>query len=341
MERIWMQTEPMIMPVTSRDVWLASFRIRPWVHPTPLVLSQGLSEKAGCPVYLKYEHIHEMGAFKVRGAASKILSLRPAERKRGVVTYSTGNHGLAVSYMGKRLGVPVTVVISRRVPPVKIENLRRYGAHVLIEGDSQTEAGVRARQLVDDQGLTMIEPFDDAEVIAGQGTVGLEILEELPSVRTVLVPLSGGGLLSGILVMLKANLPDVRVIGLSMERAAVMYQSLKAGHPVDCPEEPTLADSLQGGIGLDNRYTWPIVSHLADDVILVSEEAIGRSMGFMLKHHRMALEGAAVVGVAGILEGLVSELEGPVAVVLTGQNVDLAMVLNASSVSAGEDREAF
>jgi threonine dehydratase len=308
------------------DVWEARKRISQIINRTPLIQSTILSEKIGRNVYLKLENVHEVGAFKVRGAANKILSLSEEERKRGVATYSTGNHGMAVAYVAKKLGIDAVVCISNRVPKAKVDSLKRLGAQIEIVGNSQDAAGVRCYELENEKGLTVIEPFDDPYVIAGQGTIGLELLEDLPHLKDVIVPLSGGGLLSGIGLALKSNDRDIRVTGVSMERSAVMYESLKAGKPIMLEESETLADSLLGGIGLDNQYTFQMVQQYMDDVVLIPEEEIAYSMAFMMDKHRMIMEGAAATGIAAVLGSKIPQQEGDIAVIISGQNVDLSIL---------------
>nr|WP_263327249.1 hydroxyectoine utilization dehydratase EutB [Neobacillus sp. Marseille-Q6967] len=310
-----------------RNVWEARKRIGHLINKTPVIQSSILSEIIGRNVYLKLENVHEVGAFKVRGAANKILSLSEEEKKRGVATYSTGNHGMAVAYVAKKLGIDAIVCISNRVPKAKVDSLKRLGAQIEIVGDSQDAAGVRCYELEKEKGLTVIEPFDDPHIISGQGTIGLELLEDLPQLTDVIVPLSGGGLLSGIGLALKSNDHAIRVTGVSMEKSAVMYESLKAGKPVTMEESETLADSLLGGIGLDNQYTFQMVQKYIDDVILIPEDEIAYSMAFMMDKHRMIMEGAAAIGIAAVLGRKIPYSEGDMAVIISGQNVDLSVLL--------------
>lgn len=322
--------------ISLQDVFRARQRIASIARESPLVHSHGLSERVGASVHLKLETLQPTGTFKVRGAANKILSLPQAARERGVVTVSTGNHGRAVAHVGRRLGISATVCISERVPPNKVAALRQTGAELVIEGQSQDDAAERADALRQERGLTMIHPFDDPFIIAGQGTIGLELLRTLPDVDTVLVPLSGGGLISGIALALKAASPHIRVVGISMARAPVMYQSLRAGKPVELPEEETLADSLLGGIGLDNRYTFRIVREWVDDVTLVTEAEIGRAMAFLLREQHVVAEGAGAVGVAALLAGKVSEMGENVAVIVSGGNVAIPTLLQITQTYGGE-----
>jgi threonine dehydratase len=313
--------------MTIRNVWEARKRIASIVNRTPLIQSFILSERIDRPVYLKLENVHDIGAFKVRGAANKILSLSEEEKKRGIATFSTGNHGMAVAYVARKLGIEAVVCISNRVPKAKVDSLKRLNAKIEIYGNSQDDAEERCYELAKEKGLTVIQPFDDPYIIAGQGTIGLEILEEIPNLTDVIVPLSGGGLLSGIGLALKSNDPNIRVTGVSIEHSAVMYESIKSGKPVKLEEKDTLADSLLGGIGLDNQYTFRMVGQFTDEIVLISEEEIAFSMAFMMDKHRMIVEGAAATGVATILGNKIAHQEGAVAVIISGHNVDLSVLL--------------
>lgn len=309
------------------QVFEARERIAPLARRTPLLFSSILTEHSGAAVHLKLETLQETGSFKVRGAASRLLSLDDEQRARGVVTASTGNHGRAVSHVAARLGMRAVVCLSERVPQNKVEALRQSGAKLVIKGQGQDDAAERALALSEEQGLTLVPPFDDPLIIAGQGTIGLEMLNDQPDLDTAIVPLSGGGLISGIALALKSAVPTVRIIGVSMERAPVMYHSLQAGHPVEMPEEETLADSLMGGIGRDNQYTFDIVQRLVDDVVLVSEEEIARAMVFLLREHHLLAEGAGAVGIAALLAGKIAEFGKNVGIVISGGNVALEDVM--------------
>jgi threonine dehydratase len=314
---------------TLRDVWAARQRIAPYARPTPLEPSLPLFGQVGVGVWLKLETFQPTGSFKLRGAANKILSLDPQAQRRGVITFSTGNHGLAVAYIARQLGVEATVCVSRRADPAKLAAIRQQGARLEVHGESQDEAEAHCYWLAEQRGLTVIKPFDDPEVIAGQGTLALELLEALPQLKAVLVPVSGGGLAAGVGMALKSVDPSIRVVGASMEGGAAMYHSLWRGSPVALPEVNTLADSLQGGIGQDNRYTLALVRRYVDEWVLVSEEAIARGMAFLFGEHRLVVEGAAAVGVAALLEGGLARLSGDVAVILSGRNVDPFRYLKA------------
>lgn len=314
--------------LTQQDIFRARKRIASLARRTPLVRADALSAHTGEEVFLKLETLQLTGSFKVRGAANKLLSLSESERTRGVVTVSTGNHGRAVAYVARALGVAATVCISKSVPDNKVEAIRALGATLVIDGISQDEAEVRAEEFAAD-GLTLIHPFDDPHIISGQGTIGLELLEDLPELTTVLVPLSGGGLIAGIALALKSANPKLRVVGVSMEHGSVMVESLKAGRPLELPEDDTLADSLKGGIGLANRYTFGLVQRLVDETVLVSETDIAEAMRFALHRERLVLEGAAAVGVAALLSRRV-RYDGPVAVIASGSNVVVDVLLSVS-----------
>jgi threonine dehydratase len=288
---------------------------------TPLVEAPSLSS-ADRRVRLKLETAQPTGAFKLRGAANALARLSPSAAARGVVCASTGNHGRALAYAAGRLGIPATVCMSALVPANKVEAIRRLGATIVISGRSQDEAQQEVSRLAAEDGLVEFPPFDHADIIAGQGTIGLEILEDAPDIDTVLVPLSGGGLIAGVAAAIKDRSPGVRVIGLSMERGAAMAASLAAGHPVDVVEEPTLADSLGGGIGLANRYTFDMVRELVDEVVLLSEAQIAAAMRVLFLSEGWVAEGAGAVGIAA-LTGDLAELGRDVAVVVSGRNVDM------------------
>lgn len=306
----------------TEEIWKAKKRIAGLIEYTPLVYSAGLSKAYRASIYLKFEFIQPTKSFKIRGAANKILSLSDEERQRGVATFSTGNHGLAVAYVAGKMGIPAAIFISERVPEVKVNNLRALGVNLVIYGENQDDAEDYCYQKAEEEGWVVVKPFDDAMVISGQGTIGLEILEQLPNLDAVIVPLSGGGLISGIALALKNNLPRLKVIGVSMEGSPAMYHSLKAGEPVNLKEKNTLADSLLGGIGLDNKYTFSIVRNHVDDLVLVSEKRIASAMAALFREDRIAVEGAAATTVAALDEHNLIKPGSRVVLVLSGSNID-------------------
>ncbi|MBB3446737.1 threonine dehydratase [Rhizobium sp. BK379] len=317
-------TEEKVLPVALADIERAAARIFGRVMRTPLVYSRSLSERTGQPVHLKLETRQPIGAFKLRGAMNAILSLDDAARKRGLVTASTGNHGRAVAYAARELGVPATICMSSLVPVNKVEAIRALGAEIRIIGISQDDAQVEAERLTESRGLTPIPPFDDADVVAGQGTIGLEIVEDLPDFATVLVPLSGGGLAGGVAVAIKALKPQARVIGISMERGAAMHAAIAAGKPVAIREEETLADSLGGGIGLSNHVTFTLCRDLLDDIVLLTEDEIAEGIRHAARQEDMTVEGAGAVGIAAILANKIA-VSGPAALIISGGNIDPAL----------------
>ena len=311
--------KPLLSLADIRD---ARRRIREVAAVTPTVQSS-LSSEFGHPLWLKLETLQPTGAFKLRGAVNAIARLVPERRASGVVCCSTGNHGRAVAHAARRLGVPATVCLSHLVPDNKAKAIEALGARVIRAGGSQDEAQREVERLVAERGLVDIPPFDHADVIAGQGTIGLELLESHPDLRSILVPLSGGGLISGIALAAKSLKPDIRVVGVSMERGAAMAASLAAGKPVAVREAESLADSLGGGIGLGNRHTFELVRTLVDDVVLVTEDEIYAAMRTLFFRERLVVEGAAAVSHAALSSGRAS-LDGPGVAVVTGNNVDMS-----------------
>ena len=302
------------------------------VQRTPLVTAATLTARAGHEILLKLESLQPTGAFKVRGATNAISRLDAERRTRGVGCCSTGNHGRAVAFAAKRAGIHAVVCLSALVPDNKVEAIRALGADVRRIGRSQDDAQREIDRLVLDEGLTDIPPFDHPDVIAGQGTIALELLKDRPDLSAIVVPLSGGGLISGIAIAAKALKPDIRIIGVSMENGAAMHESLAAGRPMVVTEVASLADSLGGGIGLTNRYTFAICRALVDETILISEAEIYDGMQTLFREQRLVTEGAASVGVAALLAGKL-RIDGPTALIVSGNNVDLNQFL---AVAAGQ-----
>lgn len=301
---------------------------------TPVVSSPPLTETADTPVTLKLESLQVTGSFKVRGAANKILSLSDEQRSRGVVTCSSGNHGKAVSYVSGALQIPATVVIPEWVDAAKLDAIRSCGAEAVLHGKTYDEAEEKSFEIERERGLTYVHPFDDPYVVAGQGTIGLELLEQLPSIDVAVVPLSGGGLIGGIAHALKSADPTICVVGVSAENARVMYESLKIGRPTQFPEDETVASALTGGIGLQNEYSFDLVRDLVDEHILVSEDEIRSAMLFAAKEHKLVVEGGGAVGIAAVLAGKVSNTGKSMAVVVSGGNIDMGSFGEVVSGSA-------
>ncbi|RUY72007.1 hydroxyectoine utilization dehydratase EutB [Mesorhizobium sp. M7A.F.Ca.CA.001.09.2.1] len=308
--------------VTLEHIRAAHERIAGKVERTPTVLSQTLSEGLGVPVHLKLEHRQTTGSFKLRGASNAVASLSTAEKARGVVAASTGNHGRALAHAAKLEGMRAVICMSRLVPENKLDGIRRLGAEVRIIGNSQDEAQQEVDRLVAQEGLVMLPPFDHPDIVAGQGTLGLEMIEQVPDAALVLVQLSGGGLASGVAAAIKGVSPGTKIIGVSMARGAAMKASLDAGRPVLVEELPTLADSLGGGIGLDNRLTFAMCRDLLDGIVLLSEDEIAAGIRHAYAREREIVEGAGAVGIAALLAGKVRS-DGPVVVLLSGRNIDM------------------
>ena len=327
------------MTVDLAAIHEARARLAGRIEPTPTVLSPSLSAVTGVPVHLKLEHRQTTGSFKLRGATNAVAMLSDAEKRRGVVAVSTGNHGRALAHAARLEGMRATICMSRLVPANKIEEIERLGADIRIVGDSQDEAEDEVARLVAQAGMTVVPPFDHPGVIAGQGTLGLEIAEAVPDAATVLVPLSGGGLAAGVALVVKAAHPAARVVGVSMARGAAMKASLDAGRPVQVREEPSLADSLGGGIGLDNRLTFALCRDLLDDVVLLSEAEIAAGIVHAYAEEREVVEGAAAAGIAALIAGRVKPV-GPTVAILSGRNIDMDLhrrIVSGENPFAAED----
>jgi threonine dehydratase len=308
--------------VTLADIEKARHELEGKIVATPCVHSSSLTKKFGQPVFLKLEHRQTTGSFKLRGATNALSQLSAAEKQRGVIAASTGNHGRALAYAAHLEGIRAVICMSRLVPENKVEEISRLGAEIRIIGKSQDDAQEEVDRLVREAGLIMVPPFDNAAIIAGQGTLGLEIIEDVEDLDTVLVPVSGGGLASGVAAAIKAKRPATKIIGVSTDRGAAMRASLDAGQPVLVEESESLADSLGGGIGIDNRFTFAMVRDLLDDVILLSEDEIAAGMAHAYFQEREIIEGAAAVGIGALLAGKV-KAKGPVVAILSGRNVDM------------------
>ncbi len=320
----------MTLPLTLADILAARRTIAGTAVRTPLIPS-ALGPALGTELLLKLEGFQPTGAFKLRGALNALAAL-PAGTP-GVTCCSTGNHGRAVAFAARARSLRAVVCMSPLVPAAKVDAIRALGAEVRITGRSQDDAALESRRLAESEGLAEIPPFDDPRVIAGQGTAGLEIVEDRPDVATVLVPLSGGGLAAGVALAVKAANPAARLIGVSMDRGAAMHAAFEAGNPVDIEEVPSLADSLGGGLGAENRLTYRLCRALLDDIVLVTEPEIYRAMQSLYVADRLVAEGAAAVGIAALQTGRIAP-SGPVATLVTGRNVDMAVF---TRVVTGQD----
>ncbi len=307
--------------VTADDIRQARARIAGRLHRTVLDLSSSFSRPAGGQVYLKPESLQKTGSFKIRGATNYILQLDPERGRRGVIAASSGNHGQAVACAASWMGYPCAVVVPEAASPVKVEAARAYGAEVIRHGHTSRQRLELAERLAEERGLAFIHAFDDPRVIAGQGTVGLEILEDLPDVDQVVVPVGGGGLIAGVAVAIKAQRPQAQVIGVEPEGANALQRSLKAGAIV-CVDQPT---SIADGLLPSRPGLLPFVlagTHV-DDIVVVSDEELCRAVIALLERARLVVEPSGAAGVAAILSGKVSGRDRRTAVVLSGGNLSL------------------
>jgi len=307
--------------ISLEDIKIANKNISNYIYKTPLVRSFALS-KIDQRVSLKLESMQITGSFKLRGAVNKLLSLKDDQKKRGVIAVSTGNHGKGVAYAAKQLGIKSKIFMSDLVPMHRRKAIKKLGANVEIVGKNSDEADQYARDYALKNNIELVHPFDDLKIIAGQGTIGLEILENMPTVDTVIVPTSGGGLVGGIAIAIKEQKPDTKIIAVSMKRGPSMYESLKVGKPVDVIEEETLADCLGGSIGLENKYTFKIVQDTIDDFVLIDEDKIAEGIKYNFEHHKIITEGAAATSVMVIKDQLSKHLGKNIICVICGGNID-------------------
>ncbi len=294
--------------------------ISPYIKYTPLIHSLELSKNLD--VYLKLECLQVTGSFKLRGATNKLLNLTNEQKNKGVIAVSTGNHGKGVAHAAKQIGIKSTIFMSNMVPEHRKKAIESLGAKVEIIGNNSDEADLYAREFAKKNNITLVHPFDDLDVIAGQGTVGLEMLEAMPNIDSVIIPTSGGGLIGGIALAIKLQKPNVKVIATSMKRGPSMYESLKAGKPVDVKEEETLADCLGGSIGLENQYTFGICKDVIDDFILIDEPKIAEGIKFNFEKHKLVTEGAAATSIMAVKDQLSSHFGKNTICLLCGGNID-------------------
>ena len=308
-----------------KEIYLAQRRIQSIVRRTPLEPSLFFSDACGGEVYLKLENLQLTGSFKIRGALNKMLQLSPQERRRGVVTASAGNHAQGIGYGAKMLGIEATIVVPQNTPKTKIEAIRRYGVDLMIHGENYDEAEKKARQLERELSKVYVSPYNDYDIIAGQGTVGLEMWEQQSNLEVVLVPVGGGGLISGIAIALKSLNPDIEVIGVQSKASPVMYESMKQGRIVEVPIEESIAEGLHGGIE-KGSVTFDLVKELVDDIILVEEADIETTIALFLEHHHQVAEGAGAVGLATLM-GSEKRFNGRrIGVVISGGNIDISLI---------------
>lgn len=310
--------------VTLERIEKARERLRELVRLSPATRSPELSARAGCNVWLKLENLQATGSFKERGAAIKLLSLSAEDRARGVVCASAGNHAQGVAYHATRLGIPATVVMPERTPLIKVQNTRNYGARVALHGTSFDEAYEEARRLENAEGLVFVHPFDDDDVIAGQGTVGLEILEQVPEVDTIVVAIGGGGLAAGVSIAVKARRPEVRIVGVEMAQLDSMRQALAAGSPVLLPPAETLSEGI--AVRRVGTRTFEAVRSRIDEMVAVDDEETAEAILLLLEREKTVAEGAGAATVAALMQRRIGTLGRTVAVIVSGGNIDVNLI---------------
>ncbi|MEE9464498.1 MAG: threonine/serine dehydratase [Candidatus Neomarinimicrobiota bacterium] len=304
----------------AREVLQAEERIRPHLEPTRLEPAPYLTTARGGQVYCKLENLQPTGSFKVRGVLNKLLSLASDVRARGVMAASTGNHGLALAFALNRLGGSGLVFVPEGSEPSKVEAIERFGMEVRFHGTDCSETEAQAREYAAEHNQTYISPYNDAQVIGGQGTIGLELNRQLESIDTVVVSLGGGGMISGIAGYLKSVLPNVRIIGCSPENSQVMIQSVKAGRILDLPSLPTLSDGTAGGVEA-GAITFQLCRDLVDEYITVSETEIKAALRGFLSAHHMLIEGSAALAIAAYQKLPAGLKRGNVVIIICGANI--------------------
>ena len=319
-----MSTPSKDLPVTVDDVKAARALLEGVIRDTPVQGSQPLSEAVGGPVWFKCENLQRAGSFKIRGAYTRIARLSDDEAAHGVVAASAGNHAQGVALAASLRGLHSTVFMPEGAPIPKVQATKAYGADVRFHGSSVDEALTAAKAFAAETGAVLVHPFDHPDIVAGQGTVGLEILEQVPNVRTVVVCTGGGGLLAGIALAVKSTKPDVRVVGVQAESAAAFPASLAAGHPVPLERMTTMADGI--AVGCPGPVPFTLVRELVDDIVTVSEESLSRALLLCLERAKLVVEPAGAAGVAALLDDP-RAFEPPVVVVLSGGNIDPLLLM--------------
>ncbi|MDP9173583.1 MAG: threonine ammonia-lyase [Planctomycetota bacterium] len=317
-------SQPSQLPVTLEYIRAAAHRIKGAVYRSPCPYSLQLSRLCGCNIYCKLDHLQMTGSFKERGARNKLMLMDEAQRRAGVIAASAGNHALGLAYHGQLLKIPVTVVMPVWAPLTKVSHCRSLGAEVILQGESYDDARRHALALSAQRHLQYIPGFDDADIIAGQGTMALEILEDVPDADVIIVPIGGGGLISGIATAAKAIKPRIQIIGVEPTHAPTLYQSLKEGHLVRIDAQPTLADGLAVSEG--GKLCFEIIQKLIDRVILVDEGQIALSILRLLELEKTVVEGAGAVPLAAAMDKSMDLAGKNVVLTLCGGNIDLTMI---------------
>jgi threonine dehydratase len=312
------------LPLSLDDILAAQARIADAIYQSPCPYSLMLSRLCNCRIHCKLDHLQITGSFKERGARNKLLTLNPQERSAGVIAASAGNHALGLSYHGQLLGIPVTVVMPKWAPLVKVANCRAFGATVLLHGESYDDARCRAKELAEQRNLTYVPGFDDPQIIAGQGTIGLEILRDVPNVDAVIVPIGGGGLIAGIGLAIKSQKPQMQIIGVEPANAPTLHESLAHNRVVKIDAKPTLADGL--AVAEAGQLCFKIIQQVVDQVMLVDEGQIALSILRLLELEKTVVEGAGAVPLAAAMNPAMNLSGKNVVLVLTGGNIDLSLI---------------
>jgi threonine dehydratase len=310
--------------VTIADIWKAHKLLKPRLHHTPLELSRTLHDLTGADVYLKAENMQRSGSFKVRGASYKLSRLSEQEYRSGVIAASAGNHAQGVAIAAANYNIPCTIVMPETAPLAKVTATQGYGANVVLHGFTYDDAYQHCLDLQQQSGATFIHAFDDPDVIAGQGTLGLEMLSDLPDADALVVPIGGGGLIAGIAIAARALRPDITIIGVQAAGAGSCRSSLDAGELQSLPMIATIADGI--AVKRPGALTFSIIQQLVDDVVLVNDEAIISAVLLLMERNKMLVEGAGAVGVAALLSGTIKLPGKKVLVPLTGGNIDINLV---------------
>ncbi|HEX4004565.1 MAG TPA: threonine ammonia-lyase [Acidobacteriaceae bacterium] len=312
------------MSVTLESIKAARERIRGHLYLSPARHSAGLSEMTGQQVFLKLDNLQRTGAFKERGALNKILTLTPKERAQGVIAASAGNHAQAVAYHASREGLRARIVMPLMTPLVKVAATSGFGAEVVLHGANYDEACAEAIRQGEAEGLTFLHPFDDDEVIAGQGSIGLELLEQVPGLEAVVAPIGGGGLIGGVACAVRESNPQVRVIGVQTERLPSMVRATEAGHPVTIAAEATIADGI--AVRRAGEKTLPLVQKYVDQIVTVDEEEIASAILVLLEREKTLAEGAGAAALAALLQKKTTLTSEKTAVLVCGGNIDVTLL---------------
>lgn len=314
------------MNVTLEDIKKAREAIKDEIYRTPLLLSKSLNGQENSQVFLKPENMQKTGSFKIRGAFNKLLDLTEEEKSKGVIASSAGNHAQGVALAATAHGVKATIVMPVDAPTSKVNATAGYGAKVVLYGDSFDEAGEKVREIQKETGATLLHAFNDEHVVAGQGTIGLEILEELEDVDAIIVPIGGGGLISGIAIAAKGLKPDIKIIGVESENAASMKQSIESGQVKCCASEKTIADGI--AVNEPGQINYEIVDKYVDDIVTVTEDEIKKAVFQLVEKEKIIVEGAGAVAVAAIMSGKIKLDNSKIVALVSGGNIDMNLVKN-------------